>query len=46
VTSKISGEEKIDRGKFINVFTKGADGAWRFHRNIWNSDLPLPESSP
>ncbi len=33
-----------DRGKWINVFKRGADGTWKFHRNIWNSDKPLPPS--
>jgi uncharacterized protein (TIGR02246 family) len=33
---------RTDRGKFLNIYRKGADGSWRFHRNIWNSDLPIP----
>jgi uncharacterized protein (TIGR02246 family) len=32
---------RADRGKFLNIYKKGADGSWRFHRNIWNSDLPV-----
>jgi len=42
VTTTSSGDQREDEGKWINVFKKGADGIWRFHRNIWNSDKPLP----
>lgn len=31
-----------DRGKFIEIWRKGADGGWRMYRDIYNSDLPLP----
>jgi len=41
VTSTTDGTSKEDRGKWVNVFKRGADGSWRFHRNIWNSDMPL-----
>jgi uncharacterized protein (TIGR02246 family) len=30
-----------DYGKWLNIYKKGVDGAWKFHRNIWNSDLPV-----
>lgn len=42
VTSATAGDQRADEGKWINVFKKGVDGTWRFHRNIWNSDNPLP----
>jgi uncharacterized protein (TIGR02246 family) len=32
---------RTDQGKFLNIYKKGSDGQWRFHRNIWNSDLPV-----
>ena len=31
----------VDKGKFI-VFWKQENGKWKMHRDIWNSDLPLP----
>jgi len=39
------GEEATmeDEGKYIVIWRKGADGQWRIHRDIWNSNEPLPE---
>jgi len=31
-----------DRGKTLNVWKKQADGSWKLHRDIWNSDMPIP----
>ncbi len=31
-----------DRGKFVEVLKKQADGTWKCTTDIWNSDLPLP----
>ncbi len=31
-----------DRGKYIEVWTRGKDGTWSIHRDIFNSDLPAP----
>lgn len=31
----------VDKGKFI-VLWKKTDGKWKMHRDIWNSDLPVP----
>ena len=25
-------------GKFIVIWTRGGDGTWRLHRDIWNTD--------
>lgn len=30
----------VDRGKFIEIWRRGADGQWRISNDIWNSDLP------
>lgn len=37
---------ELDKGKFIATFRQ-VDGAWKVHREIWNSDLPplLPPPS-
>ena len=33
---------ELDHGKFIEVW-RCFDGEWLFHRDIWNSSVPLPE---
>ncbi|MGH9873980.1 MAG: YybH family protein [Pyrinomonadaceae bacterium] len=40
-----SGKPVTDRGKFIEVVKKQADGTWKCTVDIWNSDLPLPAPS-
>ena len=37
-----------DRGKYIEIWRKGADGSWKIERDIFNSDLaaPMPEPAP
>ena len=35
-----------DKGKFIAVYTKQADGSWKCSEDIWNSDLPAPGAPP
>jgi uncharacterized protein (TIGR02246 family) len=30
----------VDRGSFTIVWTRQADGTWRYHRGIFNSSLP------
>ncbi|MCE5309565.1 MAG: SgcJ/EcaC family oxidoreductase [Acidobacteriales bacterium] len=32
-----------DRGNYLTIFRKQADGAWKLQRDIWTSELPLPE---
>ncbi len=41
VTSIADGTSRTDTGKWLNVFMRGDDGSWKFHRNIWNSDVPV-----
>jgi uncharacterized protein (TIGR02246 family) len=33
-----------DQGKTLNVWKRQADGSWKLHRDIWNSNMPIPES--
>lgn len=40
-TSKdASGKTVNDRGKYVEIFKKQADGTWKAVADIWNSDLP------
>lgn len=35
----VEGGEPVEAsGKGISIFKRGADGAWRIHRNAWNMD--------
>jgi len=34
----------LDKGKWMNV-SKKVNGSWKFQCDIWNSSMPLPESS-
>lgn len=40
------GSPMIDDGSWVNVFARQPDGSWLYLRNIWNSNLPLPEPDP
>ena len=31
-----------DRGKYLTIYRKQADGSWKIARVMFNSDLPLP----
>ena len=35
-----SGKPVKDRGKYVEIFKKQADGTWKVEADIWNSDLP------
>ena len=37
-----SGKPSIDRGKYVAVWKKQADGNWKVSLDMWNTDLPLP----
>ena len=41
-----SGGSATDSGKFLEIRRRQADGAWLISRDIWNSDIPLPEPAP
>ena len=36
-----SGNQAKDRGKYVEIFKKQADGTWKVVADIWNSDLPV-----
>jgi len=37
-----SGERLLDSGKYLVVFRRQPDGAWRYATDMWNSDAPAP----
>jgi uncharacterized protein (TIGR02246 family) len=41
-----SGKPINDRGKYIEVWEKQADGNWKCRADMWNSDLPVSEPAP
>jgi uncharacterized protein (TIGR02246 family) len=42
VTPRAGGESFPDTGKYITIYEKQPDGAWRMARDIWNSNNPIP----
>jgi uncharacterized protein (TIGR02246 family) len=42
MTIDASGKPVKDRGKYVKVWEKQADGKWKCSADIWNSDLPVP----
>ncbi len=42
LTPKAEGEPIEDNGKYIDILQKQPDGSWKYARDIWNSDNPLP----
>jgi uncharacterized protein (TIGR02246 family) len=40
VTPKAGGEPHVNHGKYIAIARRGADGVWRFSRDIYNMDSP------
>ena len=36
------GQPMVDKGKYLLVMKRGADGLWKVAVDIWNSDLPHP----
>ncbi len=43
LTMMVGDEEAEDRGKYIEIRRKQADGTWLIAADIYNSDLPLAE---
>jgi len=41
-----SGKPVTDKGKYVEVWEKKADGKWKCGTDTWNSDLPAAGSSP
>jgi ketosteroid isomerase-like protein len=40
-----SAGKAMDKGKYI-VLWKQENGKWKMHRDIWNSDNPMPAANP
>jgi uncharacterized protein (TIGR02246 family) len=38
------GQKTVDKGKYLEVLKKQADGSWKCVADMWNSDLPAPSS--
>ena len=45
MTPKGDGEPMEEKGKYIVILQKQTDGSWKFAREVWNSDDPLPGSA-
>ena len=45
-TIDASGKPVNDRGKYVEVWEKQADGKWKCGADIWNSDLPATAPAP
>lgn len=45
MTMEIGGMQVSDKGKYITVWKRHADGTWKLVAEIWNTDLPAPEPS-
>jgi ketosteroid isomerase-like protein len=41
-----SGKPTTDKGKYVEVWEKQADGKWKCGTDIWNSDLPAAPAAP
>jgi ketosteroid isomerase-like protein len=41
-----SGKPVTDKGKYVEVWEKQADGKWKCGTDTWNSDLPASPSEP
>jgi ketosteroid isomerase-like protein len=40
-TNDANGKPVPDRGKYVEIWEKQADGKWKCGADIWNSDLPV-----
>ena len=41
----VTGKPVHDRGKYLEVWEKQADGSWKCGADIWNSDIPLTKTT-
>ena len=46
MTNDPNGSVAADRGKFVEVWKKQADGSWKTVADIFNSDLPVQKPAP
>ena len=44
VTPKAGGETIVNHGKYLAIVRRGADGVWRFSRDMFSPDQPAPQS--
>lgn len=42
LTPIVGGAAMEDVGKGFHIYRRQADGSWKIHQDIWNSDKPLP----
>jgi ketosteroid isomerase-like protein len=40
-----AGKTVLDKGKYVTVWTKQADGSWKVLLDIFNTDMPAPGAS-
>jgi ketosteroid isomerase-like protein len=45
-TKDAHGKPEMDRGKFVEVWKKQADGNWKVVEDIFNTDLPAQKAEP
>ncbi|MGQ0642023.1 MAG: YybH family protein, partial [Gemmatimonadaceae bacterium] len=43
---KMFGQPAEDRGRYVNVWQRQADGSWKIVRDMSNSSLPPPGTQP
>jgi len=46
LASPAKGQPASDKGKYVVISRKQADGSWLIAIDIFNSDVPLPSSKP
>jgi ketosteroid isomerase-like protein len=45
ITDPKTGKPMSDRGKWLTIRKKQADGTWKIVQDAWNSDMPLSNPS-
>lgn len=46
LTPKAGGDPMQNEGNYLVILKRGADGSWRLHREIGNSNQPMPMPAP